>query len=251
MEKTLVFTHRLDLALRLVDTTSGKNVSGRSVSVFVDGKPVRFSEKGDQVLIFQNLGKRSFRMKLASSAFEPMELEVDLDALGGKPPLLELHLVPGKDYPGGTEFLTVAGRIPGIRELSAVRIGDNACLIREFDPRRRLAAVFNPHHLALDRVRYALLDPDRGVYEPFQILRMVNDQTLKVDRILEMPFKNYFPVTPEVLGTFGPDGGYCLRVRDEATDARWLVRWVVNGEVKFRTVDFRKTELPCLEEGGG
>lgn len=251
MEKTLVFIHRLDLALRLVDTTSGRNVSGRNVSVFVDGDPVRFSEKGDQVLIFQNLNQRAFRMKLISPAFEPTEIEVDLDALGKNPPLLEIHLVPGPGYPGETEFLTVEGTLPGIQELSAVRMGDNACLIREFDPRRRQAKVFNPHHLALDRVRYALVDLDRSVYEPFQIQRMVDDQTLKVDRILEMPFKNYFPITPEVLGITGPDGRYCLRVRDDAADARWLVRWVVNGEAKFRVVDFRKTEHPCLEEGGG
>lgn len=251
MEKTLVFIHRLDLALRLVDTTSGKNVSGRDVAIFVDGERVRFGEKGDQVLIFQNLGKRAFRMKLISSAFEPAEMDVDLDALEGKPPMLEIHMVPGKEYPGGAEFLTVEGTIPGIQELSAVRMGDNACLIREMDPRRRLAKVFNPHHLALDRVRYALVDLDHSTYEPFQIQRMVDDQTLKVDRVPEMPIKNYFPITPEVLGTTGLDGSYCLRVRDDAADARWLVRWVVNGEVKFQTVDFRKTEHPCLEEGGG
>ena len=111
--------------------------------------------------------------------------------------------------------------------------------------------VFNPHHLALDRVYYALLDPDRGVYEPFRILRLVDDQTLKVDRILEMSFKNYFPVTPEVRGKTGPDGSYCLRLRDEGQDARWVIRWTVNGENRFRMVNFREGVPLPLEEGGG
>ena len=81
MEKTLVFTHSLDLALRLVDTTSGTGVSGRGMTVRVDGTPVRFGEKGGGMLIFQNLGTRRFRLEISSSAYETVEREVDLDTL--------------------------------------------------------------------------------------------------------------------------------------------------------------------------
>lgn len=69
MEKTTVFTHSLDLALRLVDTTSGRGVSGRGMAVRIDGKPVRFGEKGDGMLIFQNLGTRRFRLEISSPAY--------------------------------------------------------------------------------------------------------------------------------------------------------------------------------------
>lgn len=251
MEKILVFTHRLDLALRLVDTTTGRNVSGRGVEVTLDGTRTRFGEKPDHILILQHLEKRQFRIKITSPAYETAELEVDLDAMDSKLPLLEVHLVPGSKYPGGMEFWEVAGRLPGIQELSAVRLGENACLIREFDPRRRQAKVFNPHHLAMDRVHYALVDPDRGECEPFRILRMIDDQTLKLDRILEMKFKNYFPITPVVFGKIAPDGSYIMRLRDDAADARWLVRWVAEGEVHFRSVNFRETARLILEEGGG
>ena len=251
MEHVRVFTHRLDLALRLVDTTSGRNVSGRDVEIFMDGKQVRFGEKGDQLLIFQGLEPRSFRLEIVSRAFERAERMVDLDALDKTLPLLEIHLIPRENYPGGMELLSLTGTLPGIQELSAVRMGDNACLIREFDPRRRTAKIFNPHHLSLDRVQYALVDPDRCIYEPFRILRMTDEQTLKADRILELPFKNYFPIAPLVSGIAREDGSYCLRVRDDATDARWIVRWVVNGKEQFRTVNFRETAHPRLEEGGG
>ena len=251
MEKTLVFTHRLDLALRLVDTTSGRNVSGRTAAAFINGEQVRFAEKSDHMLVFQNLPKRAFRLTVTSPAFETAEVEVDLDAFGKALPLLELHLIPSKGYPGGVEFLELEGILPGIGELSAVRLGDNACLIREFEPRKRMATVFNPHHLALDRVRYAVVDPDKNLFEPFSVLRLVNDQTLKLDRILEMPFKNYFPITPQVFGVTRPDGSYCLRVRDDAEKAQWLVRWTVHGEPSFRVIDFRETKTPRLEEGGG
>ena len=249
MEKILVFTHRLNMALRLVDTTTGRNVSGRNISIFADEKKVPFGVKGDQVLIFQELERRTFRLRIDAEDFEAMEVDVDLDALDPKMPLLEIHMVPRKNTLDG-QLLSVEGQLPGIEELSAVRVGENSCLIREFDPRRRLAKVFNPHHLSMDRVHYALVNPDQGICEPFRILRMVDDQTLKLDRIIEMPFKNYFPVTPRVLGLVRPDGSYCLRFRDDGTQAKWIIRWVVNGEARFRTVDFRISDHPRLEEGG-
>ena len=251
MEKTTVFTHSLDLALRLVDTTSGRGVSGRGMTVRIDEKPVRFGEKGDGMLIFQNLGTRRFRLEISSSAYETAEREVDLDALGKGVPLLELHLIPGPGYPGAAEFQTLEGTLPGIENLSAVRVGDNACLIREFDPRKRLVKLFNPHHLSLDRVLYALVDPDNGCYEPFQIVRTLDDQTIKTDRVLETAFRNYFPISPTVMGTCGGDGRYCLRVRDDGTACKWLIRWEEQGTARFRTVDFRQEPHPRLEEGGG
>ena len=55
MEKITVFTHRLDLAVRLVDTTSGRGVSGSGVTVRVDGVPVPFDDKGSGLLSMQNL----------------------------------------------------------------------------------------------------------------------------------------------------------------------------------------------------
>lgn len=251
MEKTTVFTYRLDLALRLVDTTSGRGVPGRGMTVRIDQKPVRFDEKGDGMLIFQNLGMRRFRLEITSPAYETAELEVDLDALGKGIPLLEISLIPGPRYPGAAQFQTLEGTLPGIGHLSAVRVGDNACLIREFDPRRRLVKLFNPHHLALDRVGYALVDPDRSCYEPFRIVGHPDDQTIKTDRVLETEFRNYFPISPMVMGKWGEDGRYCLRVRDESTDCKWLIRWEEGGAVRFRTVDFRQEPHPRLEEGGG
>ncbi len=241
MEKTLVFTHRLDLALRLIDTTSGRNV--RNPAIKIDGTPVRFGAKEDGVLVFQNLGKQRFRVTASAPGFEDTEADVNLDALNRAYPLLELHMLPGD----GEEFLTLSGKLPGIAALSAVRMGDNACLMREFDARKRLAKLFNPHRLALDRLHYALVDPDRGVFESFQIVHCTDDQTVKTDRVLEMPFRNYFPVSPMVLGRTAPDGSYCLRVRDEGEKAMWYVRWETDGEEHFQTIDFRVS--PRLEEG--
>lgn len=248
METVSVFTHRLGLALRLVDTTSGAAVSGRDLSVRLDGQSARWEEK-DGVLIFQNLPPQRFLLEVRSPYYETECREVEPDTLPKGLPLLEVHLLPSAGYPGGTAFLTLEGVLPGIRALSAVRAGDNACMIREFDARKRLMTLFNPHRLSLDRVHYALVNPDSGSFEPFRILHMKDSQTAKTDRVLETEFRNYFPVSPVVLGKCSPNGRYCLRVRDDGTEARWIIRWEVGDTAQFQTVDFRTEPAPQLKGG--
>ncbi len=250
MEKTQVFTHRLDLALRLVDTTSGWNIRGIGTSVFIDGEKIRFEEKPDNILIFRNIEKRKFQMEVISPGFETAQVDVDLDVLEKTLPLIELHMIPGENFPGGLKLHTLKGRLPGIRSLSAVRLSDNSVLIREFDTRKRIATVFNPHRLALDRVRYAIVDPDQNIYEPFLIKKMIDDQKIMTDRAPEMELKNYFRITPLISGMVSDNGDYCLRVRDDSETAKWLVRWEVNGEQSFRIVDFFAECAPQLEKGG-
>lgn len=251
MEKTAVFTHSLDLALRLVDTTSGRGVSGREMTVRIDGKPTRFEEKGMGMLIFQNLANRQFHLELSSAAYEPAEQAVDLDTLEKRLPLLEIPLIPGPGYGTAAEFQTLEGLLPGITDLSAVQAGENACLAREWNPKKRMMKLFNPHHLTLDRVRYALVDPDRECFEPFRILRSLDGETVQVDRALEMEFRNYFPIIPVVSGLCRSDGRYCLRVRDEGSECRWLIRWETEGAVHFQMVDFHQEPGPQLKAGDG
>ncbi len=248
MEKITAFTHRLELALRLVDTTTGIGVSGVGTTVRADGTPQRFVMK-DGLLIFQGIGLRQFQLEVSSPDYEPARAQVDLDAMGRGVPLLGLPLIPSRNHVGVTELLTVEGVLDGIEELSAVRAGDNACLIREFDPRKRIVKLSNPHHLSMNRLLYALVDPDSGAYEPFRIVKMLDDQSAKIDRVLKTEFRSYFPISPVVLGSCRADGRYRLCVRDDGTEARWLLRWKVHGETHFRAADLRK-ETRLEQEGG-
>ena len=247
MVKTKVFTHSLSLALRVVDTATGYNIPGRDLTVSIDGKKVWLQEKDDGVLTFQDLEPRAFHLEVSAPYYEKEEREVDLDQMDQRLPLLELELIPGKNFPEWAELQELEGVLPGIQELTAVPAGENSCLIQEFDPRRRVMKMFNPHRLALERISYALVDPEENRYEIFRILKRIDDFTLKIDRVLEMPIRNSFPISPVVTGRCGPQGRYRLCTRREMGGARWLLRWVVEDQVFFRLVDFRETPHPRLE----
>ena len=247
MIRTKLITHSLSLALRAVDTATGKNIPGRELTVRINGDMVPFMEKEDGVLIFQNLAPRVFHMEVSSGIYESLEREVDLDQLDPKQPLVELQLIPGKKFPGWAELQELEGTLEGIRELDAVSAENNSCFIQEFDQRKRLVKMFNPHHLALERIAYALVDPEEKIFEMFHIVKHIDDQTVKIDKLLEMAFRNSFPITPVVTGQCRPDGTYRLCTRREMGGARWLVRWAVEDQVFFRLVDFRETPHPRLE----
>ena len=244
------FRHSLDLALRLVDTATGRVLAGRDLELRRDGRRVRPLEKEDGYLIFLGEGRRDFDLSVRLRGYEPRQVRVAYAALDKALPLLELHLIPGKDYAPGVPCFSLEGTCPGITALDAVRAGDSACLIREFDPRKRLVTLFNPHKLELDRTFYALVDPDRETYEPFRLVKRIDFQVYKTDRVIETRFGNYFPVCPMVFGGEDPDGGYRLRVRDETAQARWIVRWEAGGQTFFQTVDFHRPETLTLKGGG-
>lgn len=237
--------HVLDLALRLLDTASGQVVGGDSVMLFRDGVRISCLERGGN-LILTGLGRSDFTLTVSAAGYESQTLRIRYGALDPNLPYLQIHLIPGPDYCAPVPCLTLEGTLPGITALSAVRAGGSACLIRAFDPRTRILTLFNPHKLELDRVHYALVDPDRGVYEPFSILSRRSDQEFEVDRVWEAGFRNYFPVCPVVLGRTDPGGSYCLWVRDDGAQARWIVRWDAGDGPAFKTVDFRKPETASL-----
>ena len=243
---TTIISHTLDLALRLVDTTTGRVVVGQDITLLYDGKRVGHMDKGGH-LILTGRGRNDFTLTVRAPGYEPRTVPIRYEALEPHMPYLELQLIPSPDYYSPVPCLTLSGNLPTLKALSAVKAGDSACLIREFDPRKRLLTLFNPHKLELDRTHYALVNPDEETFEPFQVLRRLSDRQFKIDRVLETQFGNYFPICPVVFGRVDPDGGYCLRVRDDSSQQRWLLRLECGADVvQFKTVDFRKPDSLTL-----
>lgn len=249
MEIVSVFTYRLDLAVRLVDTTSGKTLPGRLANVFIDGDLFTPSVKPDECMVFQNIGKDAFHLTIQVKSYEDADLDIDLKKLSDKVPIIDLQMVPGKEALSSGRLFSLEGSLPGIQEIHGIRLGDRFCVIRNFDPKSKKLQIFNPHHRSMERVEYALVNTAEKVFESFKVMKQVTEQICVVDRKLTMKYQNDFPVTPLISGKVFPDGRYCLRVRDEGIDARWLVSWNMTGEDKdhFQLVDFRKEETIFLK----
>lgn len=238
MEPTVIIRHRAGLVVRLIDTSTGREIEQRDISFARNGKPLCPMYRSDGKLVFLDFPQEDCTLEVRARSFYPKEVALKNELLTSQMPLAEIHLVPDQDYAARWPCGTVAGIWPDIEEIDAVRMADAACLAQTYDERRRILNLFNPHHLALDRTYYAVVNPDDCRYEPIEIVERCSDQKFRLSEPLQHPFGNYFPVARRILGAVLPQGHYALRVPEDASDRRWLVRWRSGGRDFYQLVDF-------------
>jgi hypothetical protein len=240
-----VIRHSLDLVIRLIDTTTGRALAGGQIELFRDGGRLHFERREENLLLIDS-GREDFDLLVKVAGFEERSTRVAYGALDEKLPALELHLIPGGRAGSGGAVLTLAGEYPGIGSIDAVRAGDAPALLREFDERRRLMKLFNPHHLEMNSVFYGIVDPDGGSFEAIEIEKRLSESEYKLTRKLAKEFKNNAPVTRMVFGSVSEAGHYLLRVRDDSREAKWLVRCTADGKEAFYPIDFKQPETLAL-----
>ena len=241
-----VFSFQLDLLLRLIDTTTGTLVTEKIVSLFRNGKRVSAMTKETGQYLFLNTGREDFELTVRVAGFEEKRQVVTYETLDQKLPSIDLHLIPSAQSPAGARCHTLEGTIEGISSIDAARSSNSACHAKEFDERKRILKVFNPHHLEMDHIYYALLNLETGEYERFEIVKRISDQEYKISKRLEKEFESHFPISRIVFGEVYPGGRYLLRLPDDSRDARWLVRMTVNDEDRFYTINCNKPETMQL-----
>lgn len=241
-----VIRHRLDLRLRLTDTATGRALEQAGIAFLMDGEPVLPLFKGDGDYVFLGTGRKDFRLMIRAPGFEAQEAEVIYGSLDESMPSLELHLVPGRNYRSPVPLHSMEGTLEGLGELDAVKLGDGPCQIKEFDQRKRVMTIFNPHRLELSMLFYAVVNPDSMYYEPFAVEEILTEETLRIDHKLVRPYAIHFPVSRRVFGNVGKAGDYTLRVRNDTRDSRWVVRYTTKEGEHFQLVDFTCRETAVL-----
>jgi hypothetical protein len=236
-----VIKHQLALAVRLSDATDGRGIEN-DVTFLVDGTEKLPQRKANGYFIYtdQALLERDYDLEARARGYAPIRRRVRLKEPGVIPPDLRLELIPLESLRTEGLFHTLEGRLPGLGAIDAVNPGDGACLIKDYDARRRRLTVFNPHRLEFDRVLYALVQIAENRYTPFAVETRVSGDVLKTDRPLTVKGVVNLPLTPVVSGLAGPEGEYLLRVRRNAAGSRWIVRIRLNETDKFTLVDFNK-----------
>jgi len=240
------FRHVLDLQLRLIDTSTGRAVTRGPIELFRDGKPLEYSVRDESLLLIDS-GREDFELRIRAFGYEEKCLSIRYAELDVKMPSVEPHLIPnGRD---GRAVYTLEGEMPGLVAIDAVRMGDTPALMREFDERKKIMKVFNPHRLEMSNVFYGIVDPNEGTYEAIEIKKRISDSEYKLSRKLEKSFGNNSPVTRLAFGRVDEKGRYLLRVRDDTREPKWLVRCTADGKEAFYPVDFKRPETLVLRAG--
>lgn len=242
-----VIHHRLDLVLRLVDTTSGNVVEERDVLFWKNKEAARPISKGSGDYIFLNGSREDCELEVKAYGYDRSTVSVRYEELDSQIPMKEVYLIPSENTTRGQPVITFSGKLPGLESIQAVALRPTGLNVEGFDERKRIMTLFKANQITMDAIHYGLIHPDRGTYEPFIVVKEVSKASVKVKEPLQEPFTTNFPIGRIIFGRVSEEGDYCLRVRDESNDLRYLVRYVVEGKVKFKEVDFLQIDGNALE----
>lgn len=236
--------HRLDLVLQLVDTTTGNAVEDQDVRFFTDGKQCWPIPRGGGNFVFINTGRRDLTLTLKVFGYEDAVVDVRYEKLDEVVPLMQVFLIPSERLAKGESLCSLIGKLQGLEEIEAVSLKQFHFCLSEFDERKCLMKLFLAKgRLSMENVHYGLIGNDRKHYEHFVVTEELPPNMVRLKEPLQETFSVNSPISRVVFGNVSQDGRYLLRVRDDAEMLNYLVRYQVNGETRFQTVDFHQ----CIE----
>ncbi|MDR3294892.1 MAG: hypothetical protein LBT26_03535 [Clostridiales Family XIII bacterium] len=229
-----IIRHTLDLVIRLIDSASGQTAHGVT-RLSKDGMPLDVRANSDGQLLLSNFPRDDFDLGIQVRGYEPETKRIAFGELDENPPYAEIHLTPGAFYGGGA-CRDIEGKCPGVKSVDAARAGGTICFAQEYDEKKLQLTLYNPYKQQIDLRYYALLAPDAESFEPIDVKKQISDTVCRLEKPLGAPFVQS-PLARRVCGMAG-GGAYRLRVRDDSTDARWIVRVTQEEGCRFQVVDF-------------
>ena len=241
MAASAVFGSRLDLLVRLIDTTTGAAVEESNVMFLRDGIQVRPEPRGDGQYVFINTGREDFLMRIVVYGFDEYSTFVEYGLLDERLPVCDVFLMPSENTFRGQTLLRFEGTLPFLKTIEAVSLSRMVCTFSAYEPKKRLLQVFSGGERShLEEKFYGILNADRTGYEKIEIERTVTDRSVSLKKPITGEFAVNSPITRIIHGTVSKDGGYLIKVRDDGEDQRYIVRYEVGEETLFQTVDFRE-----------
>lgn len=239
--------HRLDLVVQLVDTTTGATADERDVQFYIDGRQCWPIPRGGGNFVFINTGRRDNTLTMKVYGYEDVTVNVQYDKLDTVVPLKQVFLIPSEKLANGDNLRSLTGNLQGLEEIEAVSLSQSNLCYSEFNEKKCMLKLFLARgRLSMENVHYGLIGDDRSHYEHFEVAEEVPPNMVRLKSPLTETFTVNSPIARVIFGKVSPDGSYLLRVRDDAQTLEYLVRYRVNGEVRFQVVDFhqcRENEL--------
>lgn len=240
MEAQVVVKHRLGLAVRLLNSITGGEIKERNIVFQLPEKIEKPISKGDGVYLFINIEPIDFELGVHVHGYEPAKVKIEFEKLQGNLPIQEITLIP-EDTPSGGLYLSLQGKLKGIKAIEAVSLDENVCSLKNFESRKLLMTISNPHNVKLSHVYYGVLNSARTQFEKITVVEQISASQVKVANNLTCEWEWNNMIARIIAGQVDADGNYLLRVAD-AEKAMYLVHYVVGEKEFYQVVDFNNPE---------
>ncbi len=235
---------KLDLLVRLVDTTTGADVKESNVLFLKDDKPIRPERRGTGTYVFINTGREDFLMRIRVTGYEEYKVFVDYSSLDQHLPICDAFLIPSENLPGGLSHATLKGNLPFLKSIEAINLQNPLCSFQAYDVKKNLMSVYNATGGVVHLISgcYGLFDREKKKYEKIEVTGTVTSQSFRLKDPVSAEVVQGSPVCRIVYGSVSEDGDYLLRVSDDATELMYLVRFASDEEEYFQMADMHKPD---------
>lgn len=234
--------YRLDLLIRLIDTTTGLTVTERDVQFRRDGRTVTPIPRGNGNFVFLNTGREDTTLEIRVYDYETASVMIRYEELDEFLPIQDVFLIPSENTARGEAILSLTGQLPDLMSIEAVRLGKPYCSVKSFDARKSIMTLFKTSGPDMEEIRYGLIHTENMTFETFQVEKVISPVSLKLKNPLSEEFRENAPITRVIYGQIRADGSYFLRVRDDGSNVKYLVRYVAAGVPEYQVVDFHNPE---------
>lgn len=252
---TVVITAKLSLAVRLVDTTTGRDLAENDVRFLKDGRFLHPIRKGNGLYVFVNTSREEFPMQINAYGYDPYDLEVDFDALDPRLPMIDIFLMPSEKNRLGGTVLKVYGTLSKLEYIEAVNLNSPIGLFQSAQEKKgtctmNLLPVRAGGGCMLDAISYAVASETCERYDVFEVRQQNAPLSVILKEPLEKEHKLNDKIFRIVYGRAGPDGQFVLKVRDDSSSLPYLLHFKAGEDEYFRKIDFseEKGEIDLLKD---
>lgn len=245
-----VIGYRLDLAVKLVDTTTGSPVSKKQVLFTIDGQAAALQERMSGVYVKAGKDsdarlKQDMELGVQASGYRAARIKIGSGILSMQYPTVEVPLIPKQKAYGYQNVVTLEGMLDGIEDIEAVSLHAPLAKVVSYNKKKQTMKLLYAN--ALEEEHYALLSKCQNAYEVFRIRNKKDGLSLKLNSPLKADCHTEECITRIVKGCVDKNGRYLLAVRKDAFGTEYLVKYVVKGNVKFRRILFDDLKERRLE----
>jgi hypothetical protein len=145
-------------------------------------------------------------------------------------------------------MLSLSGTLKGISSLECIHPGRPLSGVREFNPKKRIMTIYAPNRrMNMVHTHYGLFHSEEDTYENIEIVEQIENNKVRLSKPLEEEFTVNAPICRRIFGKVDEDGNYLLRVRNDGKRQVYLVKYIVDGEVRYKSVDFHQAKEVTLD----
>lgn len=241
--------YKLDLVVRLVDTTTGKPVGQRQVTFKREEQIIPFLQRDEGLYILLNHGREDMNLTIQATGFLPVRMRICYEELSENFPEVEAAMIPEGDRSGFIDMITLKGHCPGLESVAAVPLKEVYGAVGSYQEKRQILRLY--HTKPLKELAYAVIHEEQQEFEEFRIKKRLDKLSVKLDKPLVTACRPEEKVVRIVRGMVDEKGNYLLRMQEDGDGAEYLIRFVIKGKAAFKKISAESLQpLDVTEEGG-